>query len=157
MIPVESREFTNPDHATGAFLVMNELRHNMELCDITVCVEQQEFYAHKIILAGCSPYLKAMFTNGMLESEKSSVTIRDIESDVMKSLLDFMYTGKVEVRVDNVQALLQGASLLNVASLRNICCQFLTLHLESSNCLGKYTLQSKMTVNMVNTVFVVIY
>ena len=44
--------------------------------------------------------------------------------------------GIVEVTTDNVQCLLQGASMLNLLSLRNVCCQFMQQHLDASNCLG---------------------
>ena len=94
MIPVDSREFIVQDHGNQAFIVMNDLRLKRQLCDVTLCVDQQEFPAHKVVLAGCSPYLRAMFTNGMLESGKSMVTIRDIEPQTMESLLNYLYTGE---------------------------------------------------------------
>ena len=60
-----------------------------------------------MVLAGSSPYLRAMFTNGMLESEQEFVEIHGIEASTMSLLLDFMYTCSIEVTVDNVQAVLQ--------------------------------------------------
>jgi hypothetical protein len=99
MIPVESREFLVQDHGNQAFTVMNDLRKKKQLSDIILCVDQLEFHAHKVVLAGCSPYLRAMFTNGMLESEKSSVTIRDIDPQTMETLLDYMYTGEANIQV----------------------------------------------------------
>jgi hypothetical protein len=134
----DSRFITVGYHATHAFQVMNELRQHGELCDITLCIEQREFHAHRIVLAGCSPYLRAMFTNGMLESEKSMIEIHGIDPDAMDGLLDFMYRGSLEITIDNVQALLQGASLLSMVSLRNACSQFLQSQLDSSNCIGLY-------------------
>ena len=49
----------------------------------------------------------------------------------------YVYLGIVEVTTENVQSLLQGASMLNLLALRNVCCQFLQQHLDASNCLGK--------------------
>ena len=66
MIPVESRAFTVSSHASQAFHQMSEMRDQNILCDIVLCVGMKEFRAHRIVLAGCSPYLKAMFTNGKL-------------------------------------------------------------------------------------------
>lgn len=45
------------------FQNINNLRKNKELCDVVLKVEDQEFYAHRIILAACSDYFCAMFTN----------------------------------------------------------------------------------------------
>ena len=136
MIPTDVRFYTVNNHAKRAFQLMYELRQKRELCDIALCVDQHEFLAHKVVLAGCSPYLRAMFTNGMLETEKNKVVIHGIEPVAMELLLDFMYTGSIEMTVDNVQYVLQGASMLNISSLRTICCQFLHLHMDAANCLG---------------------
>lgn len=136
MIPIESRSFTFTNHASQALQVMSELRDSRTLCDVVLCIGSHEFHAHRVVLAGCSPYLKAMFTNGMLESEKNAIEIHDLEPSTMEALLKYMYHGRVDISVENVQALLQGASMLNLAMLRNICCQFLQLHIDASNCLG---------------------
>ena len=116
---------------------MNDLRRQHELCDIVLCVENQQFHAHRIVLAGCSPYLRAMFTNGMLESAKSHVDIRGIDPVAMEIILNFMYTGTIEIDVENVQIVLAGASMLNMGSLRNVCSTFLQSQLDATNCLGK--------------------
>jgi hypothetical protein len=42
---------------------INNLRKNKILCDVILKVENQEFYAHRIILSACSDYFCAMFTN----------------------------------------------------------------------------------------------
>lgn len=72
----------------------------------------------------------------MLESEKNVIQIHDLEPSTMEALLKYMYHGRIDVSVENVQTLLQGASMLNLVMLRNICCQFLQLHIDASNCLG---------------------
>ncbi|XP_054754399.1 kelch-like protein 17 [Lytechinus pictus] len=133
---IHSRTYTITVHINSAFQVMNDLRRKHELCDIVLCVEDQEFHAHRIVLAGCSPYLRAMFTNGMLESAKSHVEIRGIDPVAMEIILNFIYTGTIEIDVENVQIVLAGASMLNMGSLRNVCSTFLQSQLDASNCLG---------------------
>ena len=140
MIPDDCRLFSIHNHASQAFQVMYELQQRHELCDIVLCVDGNRFHAHKVVLAGCSPYLRAMFTNGMLETEKNVVEIQGLESVTMELMLEFMYKGTVEITTENVQLLLQGASMLNLISLRNVCCQFLQQHLDAANCLGELNL-----------------
>ncbi|XP_070534846.1 kelch-like protein 17 [Ptychodera flava] len=133
---IQSRVYTINFHTCQAFQVMNELRQKRKLCDIIIRIEEHEYHAHKIVLAGCCPYLRAMFTNGMLETDKDYVEIRGVDPAAMDLLLDFMYTGKIEITVENVQGVLAGASMLNLSSLRNVCCSFLQSQLDASNCLG---------------------
>ena len=135
---IQSRTYTITVHTHSAFQVMDDLRRKEELCDIILCVEDQVFNAHKVVLAGCSPYLRAMFTNGMLETMQSHIEIHGIDPIAMEIILDFMYTGTIEITVENVQIVLSGASMLNMASLRNVCCTFLQSQLDASNCLGKH-------------------
>ena len=51
-------------------------------------------------------------------------------------ILDFIYTGRrVEITVENVQSLLETASMLNVDLAMDMCSQFLAERLDTLNCL----------------------
>ena len=130
------RTFQVPNHAVDCFAVMKHLQQSRDLCDVTLLVDGREFHAHRIILAGVSPYLRAMFTNGMLESAQRKIEIRGIDANTMESLVEFAYTGSIEVNIENVQCLLAGATMLNITPLRNSCSNFLKSQLDSGNCIG---------------------
>ena len=59
-------QFEINEHPNDTLTTMNELRQNNLLCDVKINVEyngkKNKFYAHKLVLASCSPYFKAMFT-----------------------------------------------------------------------------------------------
>ncbi len=59
----------------------------------SVFAVSQNLISLQVVLAGCSPYLRAMFTNGMLETDKRVVEIHGIEAQTMNMLLEFMYKG----------------------------------------------------------------
>lgn len=48
---------------------------------------------HKAVLATRSPVFAACFEHKMSESQSDRVIIDDVEPDVMKEMLRFMYTG----------------------------------------------------------------
>lgn len=50
-------------HAKSILATMNNLRKINTLCDVTLDVQGQKFPAHRIVLAACSDYFCAMFTN----------------------------------------------------------------------------------------------
>ena len=133
---VHKRTFQMPNYAFDCFKVMKQLQGEKELCDVILAVDGAEFHAHRIILAGVSPYLRAMFTNGMLESAQKKVEISGIDAKTMELLIEFAYTGTIEVNIENVQQLLAAASMLNITPLRNSCSNFLRAQLDSGNCLG---------------------
>ena len=47
-----------------------------------------------------------------------------------------MYTGKVEITVDNVETLLYTSNILQLFCVKESCSEFLANQLDISNCLG---------------------
>ena len=115
---------------------MKELREATNLCDITLCVAQEEFRAHRLVLAASSPYFNAMFTNEHLESSSAKVELNGVEAGALKSLLDFAYSSSLVICEENVQAVLAAANLLQITSVVDACCEFLVAQVDVDNCLG---------------------
>ncbi|XP_065651792.1 kelch-like protein 20 [Hydra vulgaris] len=128
--------FQHFSFANETLQLINALRKEQQLCDVILKVEKNEFHVHKVVLAGTSPYLRAMFTNGMLESGQKVITIHGIKSKTMEMLIEFSYTGVIEINIKNVEELFCGSSLLNIESLQSACVRFLCHQLDSSNCIG---------------------
>ena len=78
-----------------------------------------------------------MFSSGFNENDSSRVVINDIEPESMKIILDFVYTGGKDIKIeeDNVQSLLQASNLLQFCDIKFRCVEFLLTHLKKSNCL----------------------
>lgn len=61
--------------------------------DMTIVVQGEEIITHKCILSARSPVFQAMLRhNSMLESSTNRVQIDDIDIEVMKELINFIYT-----------------------------------------------------------------
>uniref|UniRef100_UPI00398EF828 kelch-like protein 2 isoform X2 n=1 Tax=Pristiophorus japonicus TaxID=55135 RepID=UPI00398EF828 len=126
----------NPHHMKKAFKVMNELRSQNLLCDVTLVAEDTEIPAHRVVLAACSPYFHAMFTGEMSESKAKRVRIKEVDSWTLNILIDYVYTAEIQVTEENVQVLLPAAGLLQLQDVRKTCCDFLESQLHPTNCLG---------------------
>lgn len=79
--------YTLESHTSAAFAIMNELRLERQLCDVTLRVrykdlEAVDFVAHKVVLASSSPVFRAMFTNGLKECGMELVPIEGIHPKV---------------------------------------------------------------------------
>ena len=130
-----SRTFQMKEHCNSSFSVMNQLRKENQLLDVRFRIGHFRFSAHRVVLASCSPYLRAMFTCGMRESTQEEIELIDIEPQAMELLIDFAYTGEIEVTTDNVQDLLPAAGILQLRDLKVACCEFLSDHMDVSKCL----------------------
>nr|XP_008116334.1 PREDICTED: kelch-like protein 2 isoform X2 [Anolis carolinensis] len=95
-----------------------------------------EIAAHRVVLAACSPYFHAMFTGEMSESQSKRVRIKEVDGWTLKMLIEFVYTGEIQVTEENVQVLLPAASLLQLQDVKKSCCDFLETQLHPVNCLG---------------------
>lgn len=62
------------------------------MCNTAVCSQ-----VHKVVLASCSPYFRAMFTSSFRECGAPEVTLRDVCPQVVERLIDFAYTSHITV------------------------------------------------------------
>lgn len=116
--------------------VLNELRKNGQLCDVVLRVEDGHFTVHRAIMSACSPYFRALFTNGMHETDKREVFIPGVTADMMGLIVDYAYTRDTAVTAENVERLLPAADQFHVLGLVKRCCNYLLSCLDWDNCIG---------------------
>lgn len=73
---------------------LGRLFEDSAFTDMTLVVGDAKFEAHRAILAARSPVFNAMFGHPMEETKQSKVEINDVDQDVLKEMLIFIYTGK---------------------------------------------------------------
>ena len=61
--PRSSVFFSDVSHPQHLLTTFQELRSHADLCDVVLLVGETKIPAHKIVLAGSSPYFRAMFTS----------------------------------------------------------------------------------------------
>ncbi|XP_011863898.1 PREDICTED: protein roadkill-like [Vollenhovia emeryi] len=97
------------------------LFENQKFCDVTLTACGKEFQAHKAILAARSPVFLAMFEHDTEKNKKSCVDMTDLNPEVLKKMLQYIYTGKVE-NLDNLEGeLLAVANKYGLESLKILC------------------------------------
>ncbi|CAG2255921.1 Kelch-like protein 20,Kelch-like protein 38,Kelch-like protein 28,Kelch-like protein 24,Kelch-like protein diablo [Mytilus edulis] len=126
----------DPDYSSEMLNKLNSLRTEKVFTDATVCCGQEEFFCHRNVLAASSPYFRAMFTSELREEKNSGIIFNDISAWTMKRIIDYIYTGKLEINTDNVQELLVAGSMLQYEAIVDSCCKFLKCQLDPYNCLG---------------------
>ncbi|XP_038167790.1 speckle-type POZ protein-like [Arvicola amphibius] len=100
---------------------LGELWENSCFTDCCLVVAGQEFLAHKAILAARSPVFRAMFEHDMEESRKNRVEIHDMEPEVFKAMMDFIYTGKEPDLHSMADAVLAAADKYGLERLKVMC------------------------------------
>ncbi|XP_062849882.1 kelch-like ECH-associated protein 1A isoform X2 [Trichomycterus rosablanca] len=133
-------DYTIESYPSRAFQLMDELRQQGLLCDLVLHVTYKDtvvdFKVHKLVLAACSPYFKAMFTSNFRECQAPEVTLRDVCPQVISWLVDYAYTSRITVGENCVLHVLLAAMRYQMEDVAKACCDFLTKNLEPPNVIG---------------------
>ncbi|GAB6025875.1 hypothetical protein CHUAL_014049 [Chamberlinius hualienensis] len=132
----EDYHFVEESHSVQVLTGLNHNRLAARFCDVTLCVEEEEFPCHRIVLASFSPYFKAMFSSELAESRQERVALNGVEAEMIKQLIEYAYTSEITITKSTVQALLSAANLLEILPVRDACCDFMLKNMDITNCLG---------------------
>uniref|UniRef100_A0A224YTF3 Bric-A-brac n=1 Tax=Rhipicephalus zambeziensis TaxID=60191 RepID=A0A224YTF3_9ACAR len=106
-------------HHGSLVSVYEELRSRDAFVDVTlVCEEGVSMKAHKLVLAACSPFFEALFERNPC-AHPVVIMSQTREAD-LRTLLEFMYRGEVNVAQDQLPALLRTAELFQVRGLAEV-------------------------------------
>ncbi|CAG5092637.1 Similar to SPOPL: Speckle-type POZ protein-like (Homo sapiens) [Cotesia congregata] len=110
---------------------------NVEFSDVKIRVKNnEEFPAHKVVLASNSSVFKNMLTTDMKESKENCINFPELDSDTVNKLLHFLYHGKLDKASDNSAILLElvkAADMYLISDLKRVCDAFLSRLLSSEN------------------------
>ncbi|EFX85820.1 hypothetical protein DAPPUDRAFT_45560 [Daphnia pulex] len=98
--------------------------YNQHLCDVHFDFkDSQTVGAHTVILSAGSPVFSAMFRSEFLESKTKKVNIIDIDIEVFRQLLIYLYTGSApKLAEENMtQLLFEAADKYNIDNLKTEC------------------------------------
>lgn len=101
--------------------------------DCTLTVGGRDLHAHKAILAARSPVFEAMFVHETEESKRNIVNITDVDYEVLKEMLRYIYTGTAPNLHSLADDLLAAADKYALERLKIQCEQALCINLTVDN------------------------
>ena len=118
---------------------LDMLRRQDHLCDVTlVTKDDKEFKAHRNVLSAASPFFFKLLQSDMKENREGIVRFEEISGAVMEDVLEFIYTGSVEVTQENCKDLIAAANYLLIQSLKTVSEQFLERQMSESSCISTF-------------------
>ncbi|GJQ84355.1 putative nuclear pore complex protein [Trypoxylus dichotomus] len=104
------------NHQNNLLGVFSQLLRDESLVDVTLaCSEGHSIRAHKVVLSACSSYFQTLFLDH--PSRHPIVILKDVRFAELRTLIEFMYKGEVNVEYCQLSALLKTAESLKVKGL----------------------------------------
>ncbi|RZF38917.1 hypothetical protein LSTR_LSTR005164 [Laodelphax striatellus] len=103
------------NHQPNFISVFSNLLSSESLVDVTLAAEGKHVQAHKVVLSACSSYFQSLFT--VNPCQHPIVILKDIKYSDLKTMIDFMYYGEVNVSQEQLPAILKTAETLKVKGL----------------------------------------
>ena len=123
---------------------LNMQRQQSYFCNITlVAKEGREFKAHRNVLSAASPFFSKLLQSEMKEKEEGVIRFEEISKSILSDVLEFIYTGSVEINEKNARDLIIAADYLLLESLKTISGRFLEKRMSSCNCFSIFYFAEK--------------
>ncbi|XP_055851140.1 kelch-like protein 5 [Episyrphus balteatus] len=103
--------------------------------------------AHRVVLCAFSEYFLEKFRGVQATLQANIIQLKEIEASSLKLILDFMYTGSIELSLENIDGLLRTVSFLKIKTLIEGCCEFIEKNINSSNSLGYLRLANELSLS----------
>ena len=100
--------------------------------------DDKEFKAHRNVLSAVSPFFCKLLQSDMKENREGIVRFEEISGAVIEDVLEFIYTGSVEVTEENSKDLIAAANYLLIPSLKKLSGRFLERTMAKSNCISTF-------------------
>ena len=81
--------------------------------------------AHRVVLASCSDYFRAMFTDEMKERSLSEICLNGVSAKGLEGLLDYAYTSRLSLNLANILDVLAAAAHVQVPTIIQACSNYL--------------------------------
>ena len=107
-----------------------------ELCDFRLVVQGHHIPAHRCVLAACSSYFRALFAGSFDDAHGAVCVIPDSSHSVAFSVVDYIYSGKIQILHRDVEEILSVADYFCLERLTTHCVHFMRMNITEDNCLS---------------------
>ena len=112
---------------------LGKLRKDNIFCDVILRSGLREIYAHRIVLIMLSDYFTVLFKyEGGFEKPAIEFDENMITGECLESIVDYSYSGKINITKDNVCNLLLAADYFDIGFIKTECEKFLQ-HLQNDD------------------------
>ncbi|KTF91575.1 hypothetical protein cypCar_00036604 [Cyprinus carpio] len=124
-----------PSYLSRLLSELNEQRKRDFFCDCSIIVEGRVFKAHRNILFASSGYFRTLLVHYLQDNGQrhSTASLDIVTAEAFSFILDFLYSGRLDLRSNNVIEIMSAASYLQMTDVVNFCKGYIKSSLEICN------------------------
>ncbi|KAJ5070283.1 pep-cterm sorting domain-containing protein [Anaeramoeba ignava] len=117
--------------------------------DFEIICEQNKtsFKTHKSTLSSRSHYFKSLFKSKMKEFQENKLILQDVSSSILSSILNYFYSGKIEINLENAIEILIFSSKYLIDELIEFSSNFIKNNLQFETIVDVLKLSESMNLN----------
>lgn len=101
---------------------------------------------HRVILTAASKYFAAALASNSQEDNESEIILQNTDGRTVKAIVDFCYTGHINLTEKNVEEFMKIASNVELDLLVEKCCRFYRDKLSPSNSISTLMIADKYNI-----------
>jgi len=105
------------EHSTHFFSSITSLRNTETLTDVLITCADKQFRAHKLVLCASSEYFRRIFSENSEKSAMAFVHMMGVPAIYIQNILQYLYTGQIEITPSDVEPFLRLANELKISGL----------------------------------------
>lgn len=114
------------NHGETLLKGIQALREEGKYCDIVLITNKKnKIPAHRLVLTAFSKYFQDLLGPNFKDGKQNEIEIFQPDGSVLQSLINFAYSGKIDISTENVYDLLDGARFLDFEFVVKACSDFL--------------------------------
>ena len=117
----------------NTFLLLQRQRKEEEFCDVILQAEEENFPAHKNVLAAASQYFLKMFTVDMKEKHNKDIVVESVTAKAMGEVLNCIYCGNLSISDESITEILHAASLMQLTNTIEVIVDYMLSYLKAEN------------------------
>ncbi|ELT90817.1 hypothetical protein CAPTEDRAFT_89939 [Capitella teleta] len=117
-------------------LNFRNMRHADEMVDVVLVFGETRVKCHRLVLAAACEYFRLMFQTDMQEKAASEIAMKEVSSNTGLQLVEYLYSGNIEISTENAQELLAASDRLLLVDLKKMVGVFLCGQADTNNCVS---------------------
>ena len=102
--------------------------------DVIIHTNKGRIPANKMVLSWYSKYFEGRFVTESTEQHEDHVVINKLDGAAVKTIIQYIYTGCIDIQNDTVRNLLAAANFLQVEDVKRLCFEYFQSTMTVDNC-----------------------